>query len=182
MSITDIVDAHLIFVPESCTPEPSRIWSDGDGTHLFWNATALSAESLAPGQGGSIAFRAELPAEPAHPDFDWVYNRYRIDSDSSSGAIQSIQTPVIHSLFVRKKADRETYMRGETVNYTITYGNELPIDAREAKLTDILPDVEFLDADPEPTFNNGSVLIWNLGTLPPTAPEPSSSSSASTRA
>ena len=89
---------------------------------------------------------------------------------------------MIHSLFVRKKADRETYMRGETVNYTITYGNELPIDARQATLTDILPDVEFLDADPLPNFNNGSVLIWNLGTLPPTAPEPSSFSSASTRA
>ena len=167
VSITDIVDAHLTFSPESCTPEPSRIWSDGEGTHLFWNATALSAESLAPGQGGSIVFTAQLPAMTAHPDTDWVYNRYSIDSDHSTGVIQFIQTPVVHSLFVRKKADREMYMRGETVNYTITYGNELPIDARQAMITDILPDVEFLDADPQPSFNNGSVLIWNLGTLPP---------------
>ena len=74
---------------------------------------------------------------------------------------------MVHSLWVRKKADREMYMRGETVNYTITYGNDLAIDASEARLTDILPDVEFLDANPKPNFNNGSVLVWNLGTLPP---------------
>ena len=167
VSITDIVDGNLIFQEDSCTPAPSRIWSESDGTHLFWNSTSLSAESLAPGEGGSISFSAGLPADPAHPDFDWVYNRYKIDSDHSSGSFQSLQTAVVHSLFVRKKADREMYMRGETVNYTITYGNELAIEAREARLTDTLPDVEFLEAHPEPSFNNGSVLVWNLGTLPP---------------
>ena len=167
VSITDIVDGSLIFQEGSCTPAPSRIWSEGDGTHLFWNSTALSAGSLAPGEGGSISFSAQLPGDPAHPDFDWVYNRYKIDSDHSSGAFQSLQTAVVHSLFVRKKSDREMYMRGETVNYTITYGNELAIEARKARLTDTLPDVEFLEAHPEPSFNNGSVLVWNLGTLPP---------------
>lgn len=167
VSITDIVDKSLVFQEDSCTPAPSRIWSEGDGTHLFWNSTALSAGSLAPGEGGSISFSAQLPADPAHPDFDWVYNRYKIDSDHSSGAFQSLQTAVVHSLFVRKKSDREMYMRGETVNYTITYGNELAIEARKARLTDTLPDVEFLEAHPEPSFNNGSVLVWNLGTLPP---------------
>ena len=167
VSITDIIDPHLLFHAESCTPAPSRIWSDGEGTHLFWNATALSAHHPPAGEGGSIAFSASLPSDPAHPDFDWVYNRYRIDSDSSSGAFRSLSTPVVHSLWVRKKADREMYMRGETVNYTITYGNDLAIDASDARLTDILPDVEFLDAIPMPNFNNGSVLVWNLGILAP---------------
>jgi uncharacterized repeat protein (TIGR01451 family) len=74
---------------------------------------------------------------------------------------------VVHSLFVRKKADREMYMRGETVNYTITYGNELPIDAGNVTLTDTLPDVEFMDADPLPNYNDGKNLIWNLAALPP---------------
>ena len=45
--------------------------------------------------------------------------------------------------------------------------SELAIEAREARLTDTLPDVEFLEAHPEPSFNNGSVLVWSLGTLPP---------------
>jgi uncharacterized repeat protein (TIGR01451 family) len=167
VSITDIIDSHLLFQEDSCSPAPSRVWSEGDGTHLFWNSTALGAETLDPGKVGSITFAASLPADPAHPDLDWVYNRYRIDSDHSSGALQSLQTAVVHSLFVRKKADREMYMRGETVNYTITYGNELPIDAGNVTLTDNLPDVEFLDADPLPSYNNGKTLIWNLGTLPP---------------
>ena len=167
VNITDIIDSHLLFQEESCTPSPSRVWSEGDGTHLFWKSTALGGAALKPGEGGSITFGASLPADPAHPDLDWVYNRYKIDSDSSSGALQSLQTAVVHSLFVRKKADREMYMRGETVNYTITYGNELPISAGNVTLTDNLPDVEFLDADPLPSYNNGRTLIWNLGTLPP---------------
>ena len=65
VSITDIVDPHLTFSPESCTPEPSRIWSDGEGTHLFWNATALSAESLAPGQGAASPSEQSCP--PSRP-------------------------------------------------------------------------------------------------------------------
>ena len=56
ISITDIIDPHLLFQAQSCTPAPSRIWSDGEGTHLLWNATALSAALLSPGEGGSIAF------------------------------------------------------------------------------------------------------------------------------
>lgn len=167
LSVTDIVDGNLFYLAESGSPPPSRVWSEGDGTHLLWNASALSAQSLAPGESGSITLAARLPETPAHPNFDWVTNRYKIDSGSSSGSFQSLQTAVVHSLWVRKKADRENYMRGETINYTITYGNELALEARQATVTDILPDVEFLEADPAPGYNNGSALVWNLGTLPP---------------
>lgn len=167
VSITDILDANLVFEQDSCTPSPSEVWSDGEGTHILWNSTALQAASLAPGVGGSITFMASLPSEPAHPDFNWVYNSFRIDSNSSSGTLKTIQTPVIHSLWVRKKADRDMYMRGETINYTITYGNELAIDAQKANLTDTLPeDLEFLEADPAPSFIDGKVLFWSLGSLP----------------
>ncbi|MDM7940253.1 MAG: hypothetical protein QUS07_07920, partial [Methanothrix sp.] len=42
-------------------------------------------------------------------------------------------------------------------------------DAEDAKLTDTLPDakyMEFLDADPKPSFADGRLLIWNLGHIP----------------
>jgi uncharacterized repeat protein (TIGR01451 family)/fimbrial isopeptide formation D2 family protein len=167
VSITDILDANLVFEQDSCAPAPSEVRIDGEGTHILWNQTAFKAGSLAPGEGGSITFRASLPSEPAHPQFDWVYNSFRIDSNESSGNLQSIQTAVVHSLWVRKKADRDMYMRGETVNYTITYGNELGIEAQKANLTDTLPeDLEYLDADPDPSLIDGKVLFWSLGSLP----------------
>ena len=166
VTVTDCVDSNLIFNPESANPKPSRIWQDDQGTYLYWNASSLGTETLPPEGSGMIEFSVSLPAVPEHPEFDWVYNNYKIDSDLSQGQFQVLQTPVVHSLYVRKKADKAMYMRGDTVNYTITYGNELAIDATEARVTDILPDVEYLDATPQPNFNNGSVLIWNIGSLP----------------
>jgi len=50
LSITDIVDSPLLFQEDSCTPAPSQVWSDEEGTHLFWNSTALSAGTLEPGE------------------------------------------------------------------------------------------------------------------------------------
>ncbi|MDD4652217.1 MAG: DUF11 domain-containing protein, partial [Methanothrix sp.] len=57
VSVTDVVDANLLFDPESCNPKPSLLWQEEDGTHLFWNSTALSADlgsagKLEPGNSG----------------------------------------------------------------------------------------------------------------------------------
>jgi uncharacterized repeat protein (TIGR01451 family) len=166
VTVTDNVDPNLLFNEESASPRPSKIWKDEQGTHLYWNASVLGTQVLAPEGSGRIEFAVSLPPVPEHPTFDWVYNNYKIDSDQSQGQFQILETPVVHSLFVRKKADKAMYMRGDTVNYTITYGNELAFDATQARITDILPDVEYLDANPLPNFNNGSVLIWNIGLLP----------------
>lgn len=166
VTVTDYVDKNLLFNEESANPRPSEIWNDEQGTHLYWNASILGTQVLGAGQSGMIEFAVSLPAIPEHPTFDWVYNNYRIDSDQSLGQFQVLETAVVHSLFVRKKADKTMYMRGDIINYTITYGNELDIDADHVNITDILPDVEFMEADPQPTFNNGSVLIWNIGLLP----------------
>jgi large repetitive protein len=141
------------------------MWTDGQGTHLYWNASILGTQILGAGQSGKIEFTVSLPAIPAHPTFDWVYNNYKIDSDQSHGEFQILETAVVHSLFVRKKADKAFYMRGDTVNYTITYGNELDQDANNTIITDLLPDVEFLEAKPEPNSINGKVLKWNIGLL-----------------
>jgi uncharacterized repeat protein (TIGR01451 family) len=36
VTITDIVDSHLQLDPTDCNPRPSKIWTDGDGTDLWW--------------------------------------------------------------------------------------------------------------------------------------------------
>lgn len=166
VTVTDIVDPNLLVDPEAASPWPSKSWSDGEGTHLYWNATTLNSESFAPGASGQIEFQVSLPSEPEHPDFDRVYNYYKIDSDETEGNFDVLDTFVVHSLYIRKKADKDMYLAGEVVNYTILYGNELAVDAEKAVIYDVLPNVEYLDAEPVPSFINDSILIWNIGTIP----------------
>jgi uncharacterized repeat protein (TIGR01451 family) len=166
VTVTDIVDPNLLIDPEDARPWPSKIWSDGEGTHLYWNATTLNSESFAPGASGQIEFQVSLPSVPEHPDFDRVYNYYKIDSNETEGDFNVLDTFVVHSLYIRKKADKNMYLAGEVVNYTILYGNELAVDAEKAVIYDVLPNVEYLDAEPAPNFINGNILIWNIGTIP----------------
>lgn len=170
VTITDIIDSNLNFNPANSVPRPSNVWIDKDGTHLWWNASILKTEVFEPGGSGIIELRVSMPSIPEHPSFDWVFNNYKIDSDQSQGKFKILDTPVVHSLFVRKKAEKQVYSPDETVNFTIIYGNELAVDADNAVVIDILPDtefMEFIEAEPEPTLIKDNVLIWNIGTIPP---------------
>ncbi len=166
-TVTDIVDSNLNFDLAATTPRPSKIWTDMDGTHLWWNASVLKSEILNPGDSGEIEFRVSMSKVPAHPEFDWVYNSYKIDSDQSQGRFKTLQTAVIHSLFIRKKAEKDAYFAGDAINYTIFYGNELAVDADDAVITDVLPDDvrPDVEAEPQPSLVKGNALIWNIGKI-----------------
>ena len=170
VTITDIVDSNLQLDPTDCNPRPSRIWTDGDGTHLWWNASILNSEILLPGDKGQIDLKVSLPSMPEHPNYDWTYNNYKIDSDESQGRIKTLDTAVIHSLFIRKKAEKQVYSTGELVNYTLVYGNDVAaLDAENAVITDVLPDAKYMEyegSEPSPTSVQGNVLVWNIGKIP----------------
>jgi len=169
ITITDIVDSHLQFDPTNCNPQPSKIWTDGDGTHLWWNASTLKSEIFLPGDNGQIDLQVSLPSIPVHPDYDWVYNNYKIDSNQSQGKFKALETAVIHSLYIRKSAEKQAYATGETVNYTLIYGNDLAVDLDNAVVMDILPDakyMEYVEAEPAPSSIQGNILIWNIGNIP----------------
>jgi len=174
VTVTDIVDKNLIFDPQDSTPQPSNVYTDGDGTHLFWNAMTLNAQTLDPGSSGIIEFKVSLPSIPTNPTFDSVYNNYKIDSNEIVGSFNTLETFVVHSLYVRKTTEKKVYSAGDSVVYTILYGNEmdnLPGDAGDATnvtIYDTLPGstyVEYEGANPEPTATNGDILFWNIGTL-----------------
>lgn len=169
VTVTDVVDSNLEFDPANSNPKPSKIWQDGDGTHLWWNASSLNSETMQPGESGIINFQVSLPSDPQHPDYDWIYNNYKIDSDQSQGEYMTLQTAVIHSLYIRKEAAEQVYATGEMVNYTLTYGNELVVDLEDAVIMDILPDskfMEYVEADPAPSSREGNTLVWYMGDLP----------------
>jgi uncharacterized repeat protein (TIGR01451 family) len=168
VTVSDVIDGNLEFQAYGdATPQPARIWTDHEGTHLWWSAEALGSESLKPGESGRIEIRARLPSEPEHPSIDRVFNLYKVDSDQSTGSFRSLETFVVQSLFVRKKADKSACHGGDILNYTILYGNELDVPAKDAVVADVLPDVEFVAASPEPSYIRDNLLAWGVGTISP---------------
>ena len=170
VTITDIVDSHLQFDPANCKPQPSKIWTESDGTHLWWNASVLKSGIFLPGDNGQIDLQVSLPSIPEHPNYDWVHNNYKIDSNESQGSFKTLQTAVIHSLYIRKTVEKQVYSTGDIVNYTLLYGNDVAaVDAENAVITDVLPDANYMEyegAEPSPTSVQGNVLVWNIGKIP----------------
>jgi uncharacterized repeat protein (TIGR01451 family) len=168
VTVSDVIDGNLEFQAYgNATPQPDRIWTDHEGTHLWWSAEALGSESLKPGESGRVEIRARLPSKPEHPSIDRVFNLYKVDSDQSTGSFRSLETFVVQSLFVRKKAEKDACHGGDILNYTILYGNKLDVPARDAVVTDVLPDVEFVAASPEPSYIKDNLLAWGVGTISP---------------
>ncbi|MDM7913561.1 MAG: hypothetical protein QUS09_10735, partial [Methanotrichaceae archaeon] len=168
VTVSDVIDRNLEFqVYGDMTPHPARIWTDHEGTHLWWSAETLGSESLKPGESRKIEIRTRLPLRPEHPAIDRVINLYKVDSDQSVGTFQSLETFVVQSLFVRKKADKNACCGGDILNYTILYGNKLDVPARDALIMDVLPDVKFVAASPEPSYIKDNLLAWRVGTISP---------------
>lgn len=167
VTVTNILDDHLRFdETKDASPPPSVIWRDKRGIILHWNADSLGTEVLHPGQSGQISLRVQLPSDPDYSKVEHLSNLYRIDSDQSAGEFRSLETFVVRSLFIRKRAEKESYSEGDTVNYTIVYGNELNTEATDAEITDLLPDVEYLGASPEPDYQKDKLLAWRPGRIP----------------
>lgn len=168
VTVSDIIDRNLEFhADRDAVPRPTRIWTDYQGTHLWWSAEALGTEALSPGESGRIEISSRLPLSAENPALDRVTNLYRIDSDSGLGELRSLETFVVRSLFVRKKADRDFCSEGGVLNYTIVYGNLLDVPAKNAVIIDLLPDVDYLTASPRPSYIKGSLLAWELPILSP---------------
>ena len=116
--------------------------------------------------------RTDLPDVPVYPNFDSVFNSYDVSSNEMKGNFNTLETFVVHSLWIKKTSDKQVYAEGEIVNYTITYGNKDPNSPFDnVSIEDDLPDLnytEYVSASPQPSSINGNVLLWNnIGTLHP---------------
>ncbi len=157
VTVTDIIDANLNYIISS--PLPSKIL----GQSYCWDVSDIE-----PGEERTIEITTCLnpKAELNNDKLKKVYNLYRVESDQSIGNFKILETEVMHSLFIVKKAEKRSYSFGELINYTITYGNSQDQPATNVKIFDKLPDVEFLYAEPSPGSSEGKLLEWDIGELP----------------
>ena len=119
---------------------------------------------LMPGDEGTITIAVKAKSNtPEH--ISQIVNTYKINSTQTEGRNLTLKTDVVHSLWIRKKADKSTYNREDNITYTINYGNSGNRTASLVNVTDLLPDVILISVSPVPSIISGRSLIWSIGTL-----------------
>lgn len=140
--------------------------NESSGRHHWWYVG-----DMLPGSGGTIEIFVKAKGKDTFEDnADSVFNTYQINSSQSKGTNKTLETFVVHSLWITKEANATAAARGENITYTIKYGNsDTDFTAENVSITDTLPEVDFLGATPQPNFINGKNLTWMIGNLTPRA-------------
>ena len=142
--IDDYLDQNVDFDPSNPSTPP---WHVGD---------------LGPGENGTISFKVKLKKG----NFNSIVNTYKISSDEIKGINATLATPVVHSLWINKTADKKAYNRDENITYTIRYGNsQSNQNAININITDIFPEIDLLGVSPAPSSVNGNILTWRIKEL-----------------
>jgi len=154
--IHDWLDSYVDLVDIKANPP---LISEMSGNYLWWRLGDLK-----PGDGGTITIKVR--ANKIIPDYvSRITNTYRINSTQFAGKNSSLKTDVVHSLWIRKKADKSIYNREDNITYTIDYGNSGITPAYFVNVTDLLPQVILISVYPIPSTINGNNLTWRIGTL-----------------
>ena len=156
VTIHDWLDPYVDLVDANPTLDPPNGRS---GNHLWWNWTVLK-----PGEGGTITIKVKANIN-IPKDVSKIINTYKIDSNEYQGKNATLVTDVVHSLWIRKTADKNAYNREDNITYTINYGNAGIEPADSVNVTDLLPEVILISASPLPSIISGNNLTWRVGTL-----------------
>jgi uncharacterized repeat protein (TIGR01451 family) len=158
VTIHDWLDPYVDLNSSDVTANPPLVLNRS-GNHLWWYRGDLNS-----GEEGTITIKVK--ANGTIPkDVSKIINTYKIDSTGYPGKNATLETDVVHSLWIRKKADKNAYSEGENITYTINYGNTESRSAYNVTVTDLLPKVILLSVSPPPNIINGNNLTWRVGTL-----------------
>ncbi len=159
VTIFDWLDSYVDLIDVTSNP---LLNGSNYGDYYWWRVGDLN-----PGEMGTITIRVKVkPKDVFLNNATWLINTYKINSTQSRGVQASLETLVIHSLWIKKTADKKSYGQEENITYTIKYGNSAPIAATNVTVTDYLPDVMLISASPSPSISSSSSnLTWNIGTL-----------------
>jgi len=158
VTIHDWLDQYVDPVPIDVTANPP-LTNYSDENPLWWYRGDLS-----PGEGGTITIKVKVNST-IPGSVSRIINTYGINSTQFAGKTATLETDVVHSLWIRKVADKCAYNREENITYTINYGNTENTSANSVNVTDLLPEVILISASPPPSIKSGNNLTWRVGTL-----------------
>jgi uncharacterized repeat protein (TIGR01451 family) len=157
--IHDYLDPNVDL--ENILSDPPLNYSSSGG-HYMWHYPG----DLAPGGTGTIEILVKLKDKSFFPGNVYsIFNTYKIGSLQESGTNATLETLVVHSLWIKKSADKGAFNREDNITYTINYGNMEPISAHDVAITDLLPEVDLISASPAANLINGNNLTWTLTNL-----------------
>ena len=159
VTIHDWLDPYVDLSSSGVTANPPSNDNGSSGKYHWWYWKVLK-----PGEVGTITI--PVKANSTIPkDVSKIINTYGINSTQFAGKNATLETDVVHSLWIRKKADKSIYNREDNITYTINYGNTESRSADNVTVTDLLPKVILLSVSPPPSIINGNNLTWRVGTL-----------------
>ncbi|MFZ2470316.1 MAG: hypothetical protein WAW52_00085 [Methanothrix sp.] len=156
VTIHDWLDPNIIYISANPTLDPPNGRS---GNHLWWYRRYLNSS-----EEGTITIKV-MANSTIPKDISKITNTYRINSTEFSGKNATLVTDVVHSLWIRKTADKSAYYQGDNITYTINYGNTENRSAYFVNVTDLLPKVILISVSPPPSNMSGNNLTWRVGTL-----------------
>jgi uncharacterized repeat protein (TIGR01451 family) len=154
----DYLDPNVDFI---ASHSDSALINGSAGKHHWWRA-----EELNPGEGGTIEIYVKAKEKSAFTgNATSIFNTYRMNSSQSEVKNATLETLVIHSLWIKKSADKDACSTDDNITYLINYGNSQCVPAERVNITDLLPEVDLISASPAPDYANGNNLTWRIGTL-----------------
>jgi uncharacterized repeat protein (TIGR01451 family) len=143
------------------TLSPTTSPSVGATGNITW--TFFPAVAVAPSNTDTLVFTATAPSTVGT-----YANVVSVKTETSFGTLTSepVQVGVgAPRLSIAKSASTLSASPGDTITYTITYGNDSTVNVTDAVITDVLPVgvdlVSVLDGGSE----SGGTITWNVGDI-----------------
>jgi len=132
------------------------------GVTLSWDLGTLPA-----GQSRTVMMTPVLrTGSDAPPEGSFEVEGYAQAEDEPivSGS-QSVRVDTSPQLTLGMSPNVSTGTPGETLTYTVTFGNRSGVDVSSARMQALIPEgTSFISASDEGTYSNGNI-DWNLGTI-----------------
>ncbi len=160
----------IVYRNEGSTNQTDVVIHDWLDPYVYLENNSLQREliwrlgNLKPGVEGAITIKVRANSNIPE-NVSQIVNTYRINSGQFEGKNSTLKTDVVHSLWIRKKADKSVYNREDNITYTIYYGNFGKTAAYFVNVTDLLPKVTLISVYPAPTTIIDNNLTWRVGTL-----------------
>ncbi|MFA6372468.1 MAG: hypothetical protein WCW68_07570 [Methanothrix sp.] len=158
VTIHDWLDPYVDLNSSGVTANPP-LSSGRSGNYLWWYRRYLNSS-----EEGTITIKV-MTNSTIPKDVFKIINAYGINSTEFPRKNATLETDVVHSLWIRKTADKSAYNREDNITYTINYGNAGNMSASSVNVTDLLPEVILISVSPPPSNTSGNNLTWRVGTL-----------------
>lgn len=153
--ITDTLPAGLTLV--SASPAPTSI----SGQTLTWGLGAIAV-----GASANIAVTVQVDVNAPASVLNSSHISTSSSGDNPGDNDSSVTTQITRPNVWITKTGTPSVTVGQTIGYTLSYGNNGSAPANGVTVVDTLPaGTSFVSAIPAPNSVSGQTLTWNVGTL-----------------